>query len=130
MKIYRICFFLFASAYGDSPFAGEWVSKVQENMRADYVPVYAYCQKISYIKGGITVKYPVNHFSAAPFISVSVEMNKIKYSSGLSFNPIFTAADSKGFTLYINKHEVGYFSNAFVEADSDDVYVHIYCFGN
>lgn len=128
VRMYGAGLFLCMSLYG-APFIGEWTSKVQENIRTDYIPVRMYCQRLSYIKGGVFIKYPENYFSSAPYVYVSVELNKLQYSADLSFNPIIRFTHTKGVMVLVNKYTAGYFSNAVAEAESDDVFIHVFSFG-
>ena len=128
MKLKIFCLFLFVNIYSEQ-FGGEWVLKTQENIRVDYTPVRVDCQKLNYFKGGIVIKYPQNLFSSKPCIYVSIELNKLKYSSDLIFSPIIIAKNLDDITIFINKHSPGYIYNSMVEADDDDVIVNIFSFG-
>lgn len=128
MKIYNFFLFLFVGINGD-PFIGEWTSKVQENIRTDYVPVRMHCQKLSYTKGGIIIKYPQDYFSSTPYVYISVELNKLKYSQDLHFSPIIRFSTAKGVMIFIHTYATGYFSSSVIEANSDDVFVNVFSFG-
>jgi len=111
------------------PLTGHWEAKKQIGMRTDHQPSNFYAERLSYRKGGLTFTYPKDYFASEPCVYVTIELKGLRYSSDLIISPVIKSSTSNNVTVYIHKEEAGYLLNSIDEADSDDVYVHLFALG-